>query len=196
MRPISQVCRETTEFCLGNPLSTLLQQVRQIGQFAVLTFHVHRLARCGGDCACVCHSRSLHNSPKMFQNVLGSLFVGYAGLPMFVNDCTISECSNQYRRIFQVSYTFPSWFIAKSVEFVAALTFRNEPSFGLKVRNRIGRSDTNDIFSLARQGDTSGIIELFRQRKASPNDVSAAAGQTALHVSFSLVRCFFHTQSP
>jgi len=76
----------------------------------------------------------------------------------------------------------------KTVDMAAAMTYNNEPSFGLKVRNRVpsGGATEDTLFTLARNGRTGDIIELFKQRKASPNDLSAAAGQTAIHVSASV----------
>ena len=76
----------------------------------------------------------------------------------------------------------------KTVDMAAAMTYNNEPSFGLKVRSRVpsaGATEDN-LFTLARNGRTGDIIELFKQRKASPNDLSAGAGQTAIHVSASV----------
>jgi hypothetical protein len=85
----------------------------------------------------------------------------------------------------QVSYTFPGWLLLRTIDLAAAMTYDNEPSFGLKVRNRVpsGTATEDTLFTLARNGKTNAIIDLFKQRKASPNDLSAGAGQTAIHVS-------------
>jgi hypothetical protein len=74
-------------------------------------------------------------------------------------------------------------------DMAAAMTYNNEPSFGLKVRNRLpsGSATEDTLFTLSRNGRAVGIIELFRQRKASPNDLSAEAGQTAIHVSAAVI---------
>ena len=163
-------------------LSTFLQTVRQSGQFAALTFNVHRLARCEGVCTCICHSRSLYQTPKLFNRLFGALFLGYAGLPMLTNVCDKEDCSNQYSRTLQVSYTFPMWLVSRTVDFVAAMTYTGEPQLGLKIRNRVAMTE-NSILTFARNGNTQGIIELFKKRKASPNDVSSHYGQSVLHVS-------------
>ena len=60
-------------------------------------------------------------------------------------------------------------------DFVAAMTHTGEPQFGLKIRNRVATTE-NSILTFARNGNTQGIIELFKKRRASPNDISAAMG--------------------
>ena len=62
------------------------------------------------------------------------------------------------------------------------MTYAGEPQFGLKIRNRVAITE-NSILTLARNGNTQGIIELFKKRKACPNDVSSSYGQSVLHVS-------------
>jgi hypothetical protein len=132
----------------------LLQTVKQVGQFATLTFHVHRLARCDGNCLCVCHSRGHFQSPLFLNRFFGVLFIGYAGLPVWTRECDKPDCFNQYSRTLQVSCTFPWWLLRKTVDFVAAWTYNNEPHFGLKVRNRIQTSENSITCLLATE--TSG----------------------------------------
>jgi hypothetical protein len=170
-------------------LPTFLQMGRQVGQFSSISFHVNRLARCEGRCDCICHSRSLFTTPKILNKFLGQLFIGYAGLPVWTRKCNNATCKNQYAHTMQSSYTFRGWMLMKTVDMAAAMTYNNEPSLGLKVRNRVSSvSATEDtLFTLARNERTVDIIELLRQRKASPNDLSAEAGQTAIHVSAAVI---------
>jgi Ankyrin repeats (3 copies) len=169
-------------------LSTFLQTVKQVATFGSMTFHVNRLSRCNGDCDCECSTRWLFQSPRALNQVLGQLFIGYAGLPVFKADCPNQKCTNQYRRQMQVSYTFPGWMLLKTVNVAAAMTHNNEPSLGLTVKNRVAPTDATEdiIFTFARNGNVGAIIDLFKQRKASPNDVSAEAGQTPLHFALEL----------
>jgi hypothetical protein len=164
-------------------MSMLLETIHQVGQFSAITFHVHRLARCGGHCDCICHSRQEFHSPQFLNNFLGALFVGYAGLPLTTSRCNRPRCTNQYSRTLQVSYTFPLWFLSRTVDIVAAMTFTGKPCFGMSVGNRVEFSSEKSIFQLARLGNIPGIIELFKARKASPNDLAIRGGYTALHVS-------------
>lgn len=181
---VSRMASRAGQLPLGSKdaSSTFLQTVRQVGQFGALTFHVHRLARCDGTCTCVCHSRSRFQSPKPLNQFLGALFIGYAGLPVWTRNCDKSDCSNQYSRTLQVSYSFPMWLLSKTIDFVAAMTYNNEPHIGLKVRNRVQTTE-NSIFTFARNGNLSGIVESFKRRKASPNDLSSRTGETILQVS-------------
>ncbi len=167
-------------------MSTLLQTVRQIAQFSSLTFHVHRLARCDGECQCVCHSRSRFQSPRLLSQFFGALFIGYAGLPITTRQCDTETCTNQYSRTVHMSYTFPGWFLSRTVDLVAATTYTGEPSFGVKVRNRTNPSGEGSIFRYARDGNIPGIIEMFKKRKASPNDLSFGGGCSVLHFPLEL----------
>jgi hypothetical protein len=165
--------------------SIFLQTVRQIAQFGRMTFHLNRVIRCNGNCECICHSRSRIQSPDIFNRFLGHLFIGYAGLPIWTRNCNNNNCTNQYSRAVQVSYTFPGWLLSRTIDITAATTYTNEPQFGLKVRNRIENTE-NSVFTLARTGNLDGIKDLFQERRISPNDLNASTGQTALYVSSNL----------
>ena len=162
--------------------SKMMETVRQIAQFGAITFHLNRVVRCHGNCECVCHSRSRLQTPNFLNRFFGQLFIGYAGLPIWTRDCDRSDCTNHYSRAFQVSYTFPGWLLSRTVDITAAMTYTNEPHFGLKIRNRVQNTE-NSVFSLARNGNLPGIKDLYVRRLVSPNDLEAMTGQTALHVS-------------
>ena len=57
----------------------------------------------------------------------------------------------------------------------------NGPQFSLRMP-RVVESNAK-IFSLAVQGDLNNMKNLFRDGLASPYDVAASNGRTALHVS-------------
>ena len=162
--------------------SKMMETVRQIAQFGAITFHLNRVVRCHGNCECVCHSRSRLQTPNFLNRFFGQLFIGYAGLPIWTRDCDRSDCTNHYSRAFQVSYTFPGWLLSRTVDITAAMTYTNEPHFGLKIRNRVQNTE-NSVFSLARNGNLAGIKDLYVRRLVSPNDLEVMTGQTALHVS-------------
>lgn len=181
--PNGQPLRDLGALGPADALASLLHGIQQNGRGAALTFHVLRSRRCHEACACRCHDRMTRTSPKFLNNVLGMLFFRYVGLPVISSSCNVVKCSNQYSRIVRISYTFPSWFLFKTVEMVAAMSFANKPQFGLVVKNRISPYGSNDIFWLARQGQTRSILKLFERRLASPNDISATTGETPLRVS-------------
>lgn len=85
-----------------------------------------------------------------------------------------------------MSYTFPGWFLSRTIDLVAAMTYTGEPSFGVKVRNRTNYNGEHSIFKYARDGNILGIIEMFKKRKASPNDLSFAGGHSVLHFPLEL----------
>jgi hypothetical protein len=93
------------------------------------------------------------------------------------------NCTNQYSRAAQISYTFPGWLLARTIDITAAMTYTNETHFGLNIRNRVPDGE-NSIFDLARSGNVPGIKDLFVRRLISPNDLCYKNGQTALHVSY------------
>lgn len=162
--------------------SKMMETVRQIAQFGSITFHLNRVVRCHGNCECVCHSRSRLQTPNFLNRFFGQLFIGYAGLPIWMRDCDRSDCTNHYSRAFQVSYTFPGWLLSRTIDITAAMTYTNESHFGLKIRNRVQNTE-NSVFTLARNGNLAGIKDLYVRRLVSPSDLNAMTGQTALYVS-------------
>lgn len=165
-------------------INTSLQEtVRRIGTFSAVTFHLRNFIECEGSCSCVCHSRLHFQSPRLLNQVIRALFVGYAGLPLLSSKCDILTCSNQFSHSLRFSYTFPSWFLAKTVNIVAATAYTGEPAFGLVVRNRVEYNSENSHFQFARDGNIAGITHLLQTRRASPNDVALNGGQTALNAS-------------
>lgn len=160
----------------------LLQMIRQIGHFGRLTMQLHRIVKCEGSCACACHQRTFMHTPSVLTKFFGSLFVGYAGLPIWSNGCDVSGCINQYKSTMQISYSFPSWFWHKALDITLAMTQMNEPCFAVKLRNRVPEYGENSIFQLARAGDTEGIKQLFLHKKASPNDLTISSGYSPIHV--------------
>jgi hypothetical protein len=153
-----------------------------VAPFSAVSFHVHRLSPCEAECGCICHSHTHMRSPGLLSRFFGVLFLGYRGLPLLRSKCNIDSCSNRFSRSLKISYTFPPWFLARTLQFVMATTYTNEPEFGLKVRNRVEYSSEHSIFQLARQGQIKSIQRLFEAGLASPNDISFRGGSTAFKV--------------
>ena len=146
----------------------------QLQRPSAITFYCNIITSCKRYCSCVCHSRTSYNSPQRLKNLLGSLFVGYTGLPSSTLKCDLDTCANQGSRNlqFQASYTFPVWFVMKTLYFSAENSFVGGPSFGLRIRNRINQNSGINVISLARTGDIPGIIQLLEKGKASLYDIS------------------------
>lgn len=66
------------------------------------------------------------------------------------------------------------------VSFALSLTYMNGPQVSLHMPRVV--NDNAAIFTLAVQGNLSGLKKLFKDGLASPYDVAANNGLTALHV--------------
>jgi hypothetical protein len=137
---------------------------------------------CGHLCRCRCHTESTFTSPRWLRIVLGSLFVGYAGVPGLHNvSCDDEACQQAGHGCFKVAYHFPAWFLTRMI----TIQDRWSPLGGHIVSMRTPRvvSPKAEIFIYAQQGNIEGLQLLFKERKASPFDVSSSEGRSALHVS-------------
>ena len=162
-----------------------LGSICQLGESTSMSFHVSRVGLCRGLCNCSCHYRSRYQTPKFLNQFLGTLFIGYTGLPYWDKTCDQPECSSQFSRTVTAAYTFPQWFLSRTLNIVAAMTHNGQPSLGIRVKNRVKIAES-DIFTLARLGDTQGIIEVFNRRRATIDDLVYHSGQTILQVAFEL----------
>ena len=135
---------------------------------------------CGSRCACDCHLVRSFKTSSVLHNIIGSLFVGYSGNPVYISQrCTDTSCMSQYTFRTCVNYQFPAWFLSRA--FTATLT---RVSFGemdvaLSMRRIVPQG--SELFRLTEMDDIESIKELFRHGLASPNDITMA-GITALNV--------------
>ena len=155
----------------------------------VVKFHCDSWISCEGYCSCICHSTYRYKSPELLDNLVGSLFIGYTGLPISTPKCDSRTCINQTPRSIRVSYAFPSWFFMKTLD-VVARNSQNGPSFGLSLRNRIDASTGINIISLTHNGDITGMVKLLEERKASLTDVTLYNGTTLFCVRGSVLTKF------
>ena len=121
--------------------------------------------------------------PLILKSLIGTLFLGYMGLPILASKCTNSSCQNHPGRSLEIVYCFPRWFLERAVYFVAAMTYIGTPVFGLEVRRRVGWGREDNILRFARTGNNLGIKSLLTDAKASLIDVDLNHGRTALQVS-------------
>ena len=150
----------------------------------VVTFNCNRLFLCEEHCACTCHSKHRYKSPELFSNLLGSLFIGYTGLPFTSSKCNLPTCRQQTSRSIRISYAFPLWFVQKTLNILFRSTTATGPSFGLNVRNRINYGTGINTLTLARCGDIVGLIKLLNNREGSLNDVDVTFGLSPFYVRF------------
>ena len=166
------------------PFLTNLAQQRP-SSFA--TIHCNRILKCEGHCPCICHLKQRFRSPRVFDKLIGTLFIGYTGLPISVSKCDHHPCKNHVPRSVRASYIFPAWFLTKTLDFIMRYSHSmSGPCIGLSVRNRVNPAAGMNIITLAQNGDTSGIIKLLEQHKGSLTDISHIRGASAFHVSIDL----------
>lgn len=131
-------------------------------------------------CSCSCHSSGRLRSPQILQRVLGSLFVGYTGMPFSSVFCTEAACNGTTQQRLNVSYYFPKWFLMRALSFVFITNPVLGSDFNLRTVRLVDRSA--DVFHYALYGNTEGLKYLFNKKLASPHDVALNGGYTPLHV--------------
>ncbi|PWY90020.1 hypothetical protein BO70DRAFT_132733 [Aspergillus heteromorphus CBS 117.55] len=137
--------------------------------------HPHR-AR---GCACTCHGTSTVASSPWIEGVVGRLFIGYNGQIASLRPCMECPCVRNRNTKISFTYYFPSWLLSRSLEAVLNVTRLGGPQFALRAYRSM--PDETLLFHLARQGNIPEIQTLFRDGLASPFDISAKTGRSALH---------------
>lgn len=143
----------------------------------------HQQTMCVPSCACLCHSWRELRSPHVFDGLMGSLLLGYTGVPLVTKNCTIKACKVKATYALKFSYQFPLWLLSYAVT-VATYSRYGKPTAGLSV-TRI-RPHNSQVFAMAESGNATGLKHIFDRGLASPCDVSAQTGDQPLHV-----RCLF-----
>jgi hypothetical protein len=131
-------------------------------------------------CSCACHREWRFRTPRMLEQFIGSLFIGYSGLPVLRPPCNEHNCHLQSQPLTYVTYFFPRWFLSRMVTFMMTYTPLAGPVASLKVQRTV--PGNADIFNFTKQGNVVGIRTLFENGLASPFDVQFDSGVTALHV--------------
>ena len=119
----------------------------------------------------------------MFGSVFGSLFVGYVGIPTINSVCKLGVCNSSSVRAYRLVYTFPVWFLKRTLEVAFGSNYFGEPEFNIRVHNRIEYMSDDSLFQLARKGDVTSMQKKLANREASPHDVSLRGGLSAFDVS-------------
>ncbi len=136
-------------------------------------------------CSCVCHKPGRLRI-NLLGPFIGSLFVGYTGLPNITPPCNEYTCKkNRHRATFsaRLTYYFPSWFLTRMIYSVVNYTARDGPQILFVKASRL-RSCKASIFHHARDGDIEAMQKAFTRGDASPFDVVADGIQSSLlHVS-------------
>ena len=136
----------------------------------------HQRGFCTSRCNCVCHVSRRYRSPRSFDALLGTLFMGYTGSPIrFAEKCTSSLCKS---RSLKVQYFFPQWFLHDTIATLSIAT-SGAPAFCLSVTKI--RAGGPEIRRLIKSNNLRSLQLLYSTGSGCPRDVFYT-GQTALHV--------------
>lgn len=133
---------------------------------------------CRGVCHCSCHARKSSSSPALLSNLLGRLFVGYAGLPVLSQNCDTGDCKSSQSSKVSVEYWFPASFWSSIVRVDLSYHHHLGPSLQLRTLRRV--PDTAQCINYALDGNIDGLKFLFNQGLASPRDISPTRGYSIL----------------
>ena len=78
------------------------------------------ISTCARPCPCSCHSRHFFQTPRLIQQIFGTLLYSYTGPVSFRrNTCNYPRCKSQGSRSFRVTYMFPPWLLERAISFSA-----------------------------------------------------------------------------
>ena len=140
----------------------------------------YRRTPCSGWCSCRCHGLTYYQSPRSFDNILGTLLMGHSGVSFRKRPCNEQSCRMQSIPTFRLNFFFPQWMMSRVLQFVVQLSYMKGPELVLRVPRVV--PDNAPALFYAVQGDIEGIKSLFSKGLASPYDVALDSGRTALHV--------------
>ncbi len=140
---------------------------------------------CDLHCICVCHKERRMRTPQALNSFIGALFVSYSGLPMLMQGCNQPSCNARSRPLVYVNYVFPQWVLARMMSLVATM-HPSGPIATIKVQRTV--PSEAELFTFAKLGNIEGLVNLFKDGRASPNDVHYISGVTALHFAVAFQR--------
>ncbi|CAI6330864.1 unnamed protein product [Periconia digitata] len=138
----------------------------------------HFRPSCKPWCSCICHRKRSFRYPKLLKGLVGTLFVGYTGLPVLTPACNETACRQRSVSSVDVTYYFPPWFLARMFSMTLTLSAHCGPELNIRVPRMVNW--TTPLWRLSQMGELDNVQKLFISAKASPYDVNAY-GQSALH---------------
>ena len=156
----------------------------QVGQWSNIGVRadLRNISECSRSCKCSCHIRRRLNTPRLLDGFLGTLFIGYSGLPLPSQKCDQVSCGGRKDSSTSLVYKFPRWFVmSRMIQLKAKVTAMYGPEVSLRF-NRVVDGKAL-VFHYATTGDVSKMKQLFEQGCASPSDVRFDSGWTPFHVS-------------
>ena len=164
--------------------------VFRMDSFSALRMRFLRQGRCTQWCDCTCHTYTRTRTSPTGQAILGSLIIGYTGLPALTPPCRNEKCRRSSEAFLQVNYYFPTWFVARAVSLAVSIQNSKIPKISMRVLNL--RNSYEEIFQSCIVGDVHSVRYLLMSGQASVHDISDDSGHTPLHVSIQV--CRLHRQ--
>jgi hypothetical protein len=160
------------------------QAVSKFSPETTIFVHVSRRRRCVALCGCLCHYTRTYRTSPLLKRFIGTLFLGYAGSPIFSAKCNVKTCQNPIQGSVDIVYCFPLWYCQRALNISAWSSFSLGTTIRIHVRRRIpwgGGQDT--LLKFALTGNVDGAKSLIGSGKAFLTDTDPNHGRTALHVS-------------
>ncbi|KAL9117489.1 MAG: hypothetical protein Q9187_005974 [Circinaria calcarea] len=136
--------------------------------------------RCCSSCLCSCHHQNRVRSPRLLNDILGSLLIGYSGLPCYRQTCDRDCKKGASKGGVILQYTFPGWILKKTLCMMMACSKMKGPE--LLLRCLRVRPEESPIFEAVRAGNLSEVKNLLVNGEASIIDVNYR-GYSPLHYS-------------
>ncbi len=131
-----------------------------------------RIVTCTRGCPCACHKHRRSSSPALLERIIGQIFVDYAGLPIFRQECNILTCTKEQPPHVRMEYWFPLHFVwSQIVHFQIAYLQNVGPQLQLDFLRRV--PDSAPCIDFALLGNIDRLKDLFARGLASPRDVSS-----------------------
>ena len=141
----------------------------------------YRRNGCTSNCKCSCHLSRSHQFrlPNILRGLLGSLFIGYTGYPVW-SRCNSRTCLA--RRSLRITYVFPKWALEYALHGVIQTWAVGGPSFAVVARRRVQYQ--NSILEIVNWGGLTALKRHLEMQPMTVNDLKWENGTSALHIAF------------
>ncbi|EPS35396.1 hypothetical protein H072_11240 [Dactylellina haptotyla CBS 200.50] len=138
---------------------------------------------CSQYCICTCHHRSSIATPGVLRHIIGFLFIGYVGSPVFkTKKCSQKSCKGQGRSSVHVTYYFPSWWMNRVLIGAADVSNQGISNARITYQARVQLA-TETILWAAAWGNLDFVKLLLQNRQARPDDMDIEDDVSALHLA-------------
>ncbi|KAF2232683.1 ankyrin [Viridothelium virens] len=126
---------------------------------------------CWSWCSCCCHIKRRIRSPSsgILKTLVGSLFVGYSGIPAMTPSCNETQCRKRSSMRIMLNYQFPEWLWTKMLFASYDTSTLAGPELLLRVQTKIPFA--SPALDYCFRGDITSLKRMFEDGTASPFDV-------------------------